>query len=83
MPMRCGAIEQPDNWPGVRPGRYREVSLMPSWAGVLHACIAGGVIYAAVVAVAALVAIFARTPARRRAAREVLQILLFSSKKAR
>jgi hypothetical protein len=56
---------------------------MPSWAGALHACVADGAIYAAVVAVAALAAIFARTPARRRAAREVLQILLFSSKKAR
>jgi hypothetical protein len=56
---------------------------MLSWAGALHASIADGVLYAAVVAVAALAAIFAPTTARRRAAREVLQILLFSSKKDR
>lgn len=49
---------------------------MLTWAS---ACIANGVLYAAVVAVAALAAIFAPTTARRRAAREVLQILLFRS----
>jgi ABC-type uncharacterized transport system permease subunit len=50
---------------------------MPDWAGVLHIGASGGLLYAAIVAVAALVAVFAPTPARRRAALEVLRILLF------
>jgi hypothetical protein len=62
-------------------GRQLEVSLMPNLAGALQASFAGGLLYAAIVAMAALAAVFAPTPVRRKAAREVLKILLFRGKR--
>lgn len=53
---------------------------MANPTSVLCFSMIGGMIYATIIAVTALAAVFASTPARRRAAREVLKILLFRNK---
>jgi hypothetical protein len=54
---------------------------MPNWLSMLHAGLADGLLYALIVATTALAAVFAPTRVRRRAAQEVLRILLFRDKK--
>lgn len=56
---------------------------MASWAGSLSISAVSGLIYAATVTACALVAVLAPTQARRRAARDVLRLLLFRDKKDR
>lgn len=54
---------------------------MSNWVGALYVSLIGCLSYTAIVAVAALAAVFAPTPARRRSAREVLRILIRRDKK--
>jgi hypothetical protein len=57
-----------------------EVAAVALLTAVLQASAVIGLLYTAVIGTTALAGVFARTPARRRAARDVLTILVLRSK---